>query len=456
LHVRALAIRRNPHLFTRAQGQLRQEPGASRAQRRRIVHQGDEIALKAYIEAHRNELVEEVRAAREQAEAESLLDVGLPTTQKEWVSFLEENQSSWRRALETAPAERGKLSARIQARAGLGAAPRLNPELGPGQGWAPQWAHLEAGFYCLETPLGELYWCYVASIGRTVYAMPLSLYDAPMRLLSVSLLEPFHKAFGPISLALRDAGVPDNSTTKAHVLEVAVHEFRQDSVLLKVVGAEPARNAPARRVDGVPAGGEEEVGEMADCDFLKKLAGLGSDAESEGDSIVSSDEPSSDGDLDEDDEGEADDDDGGVGAPRKPPGTHVVDNLSNQYFTFVDNRGFPDVKVLLRPRWATAEFLGGVGVEKSKTMTPHKVGDLRERPVRSFLVLRAWALGRFRQNGFHLTKSVRKKFLERETAALLSACRAHAPVGQLGVGNAVANEMIWEYARAVLPASFPA
>ena len=78
------------------------------------------------------------------------------------------------------------------------------------------------------------------------------------------------------------------------------------------------------------------------------------------------------------------------------------------------------------------------------------VGDLRARPVRAFLVLRAWAVGRFQHNGFHSTKSVRQKFLERESEALKAAILAHSPVGEQTTGNAEADRMIREYAPGLL------
>ena len=112
----------------------------------------------------------------------------------------------------------------------------------------------------------------------------------------------------------------------------------------------------------------------------------------------------------------------------------------------MDNRGYDNVKVLLRPRWLA--FLGGAS--KSKTLAPHLVGDLRARLVRAFLVLRAWAVGRFQYKGFRLTRSVQQKFLERESEALKAAIRAHSPVGEPTAGNAEADMMIREYAPGLL------
>ena len=153
-------------------------------------------------------------------------------TEQQWVSFLDENHNRWRRALDTAHVERRKLSRRLQAREGLGEAPRVYPALSASQGWAPQWAHLQAGVHCFVSAAGEKYWCYVASIGRTVYALLLSLDDRAKRILCLRLVEPFHEAFRPISVVLAAAGVPDNSTTQAHLLEVSVVEFWEDRVKL--------------------------------------------------------------------------------------------------------------------------------------------------------------------------------------------------------------------------------
>jgi hypothetical protein len=449
LSIRGLAIRKNPGWLSRGRGQLRQQPLLSRKQRRRIVHQGDEALLKAYIDKNRAVLSEELKVVRDVAEAERVTETGLPATKQEWVSFLDEDQDRWRRALDTAHVERRKLSRRLQARPGLGEARRVYPAPAASHGWAPHWAHLEAGCYCFQTAAGDHYWCYVASIGRTVYAMPLSLYDHGKRILSLRLVEIFHETFRPISAALGVVGVPDNLTTQAHLLELSVVEFREDCVLLQVLGSERVTPAAPRRADGVleETLEAEEEEEVADAAFLRKLAGLGPDADSDGDSIVSSDESTcSDRELDEGDGSEECEEGGAAGVERKAAGTHVVAELSNEYFTFVDNRGYENVRVLLRPRWV--EFLAD-GI-KSKTLTPHLVGDFRARPVRAFLVLRAWAVGRFQHRGFHLTKSARKKFFERECAALKAAIRAHPPVGEPSVGNAEADGMIREYALGLL------
>ena len=52
--------------------------------------------------------------------------------------------------------------------------------------------------------------------------------------------------------------------------------------------------------------------------------------------------------------------------------------------------------------------------------------------------------------GFHLTKSVRKKFLERESEALKAAILSHSPVGEPTIGNAEADMMIRQYALGLM------
>ncbi len=63
MNVRALAIKKNPWLFGRACG--RAFGSCADANPRGIVHQGDEDALKAYIEKHREELQAEATAIRQ-------------------------------------------------------------------------------------------------------------------------------------------------------------------------------------------------------------------------------------------------------------------------------------------------------------------------------------------------------------------------------------------------------
>ena len=75
----------------------------------------------------------------------------------------------------------------------------------------------------------------------------------------------------------------------------------------------------------------------------------------------------------------------------------------------------------------------------SKQVTPRDYGEDRNNPVRSLLLLRAWALWRARKDGWADARSCRAKrfneqeaFLERGARALNAPCRL--------LGNTAANK----------------
>ena len=61
---------------------------------------------------------------------------------------------------------------------------------------------------------------------------------------------------------------------------------------------------------------------------------------------------------------------------RAPPHTHTA--WHNDYFTLTDNRSFPNLRMQIRPRFATDAFLGDKLC--SKTLRPELFGDTRESP----------------------------------------------------------------------------
>ena len=77
LSISALAMRKNPALFSRPQGQLRQQTFLSRSQRRRILNEGDEVLAKCIdidpsgrIRLSRKEALAEVAAQENSSESE--------------------------------------------------------------------------------------------------------------------------------------------------------------------------------------------------------------------------------------------------------------------------------------------------------------------------------------------------------------------------------------------------
>lgn len=88
MNIRALAIRQNPDLLKRGGGKLHWESSVSKRLWRSITHQGNEAALKAYIDQNREELEREARALREVSKsAAALTKTELPLTSEEWAQL---------------------------------------------------------------------------------------------------------------------------------------------------------------------------------------------------------------------------------------------------------------------------------------------------------------------------------------------------------------------------------
>ena len=66
---------------------------------------------------------------------------------------------------------------------------------------------------------------------------------------------------------------------------------------------------------------------------------------------------------------------------RMPAGTHVY--AKNGYATFIDNRGYADVRCKLLGRWCTEEELGGA-VAVQEHHRPHARRDAREASSESY------------------------------------------------------------------------
>ena len=91
MNVRALAFRRRPELFTRAKGRMRWEGEVEKAERCRVVHRGDEEALKEFMDANREDLEEKLSEIRRVATAQAVAIHALPYSHEEWVSHIEQN-----------------------------------------------------------------------------------------------------------------------------------------------------------------------------------------------------------------------------------------------------------------------------------------------------------------------------------------------------------------------------
>jgi hypothetical protein len=81
---------------------------------------------------------------------------------------------------------------------------------------------------------------------------------------------------------------------------------------------------------------------------------------------------------------------------RAKAGTFVV--WANQYFYTSDQLPFDYVRVRMHPHWAKPEHLGHHAM--SRALVPRHVGDARHDPIRTYMLLKAWALWRANLDGW--------------------------------------------------------
>ena len=192
----------------------------------------------------------------------------------------------------------------------------------------------------------------------------------------------------------------------------------------------------------------EDEDDAAFVNLLKKLEPLnGSDCEGDLESMCSSEDSDSGSDGAEDD---ADSDKAELEEVaevfRKAPGTFTI--YSNGYFSFTDNPAYPDIKVLIVPRWRKAGLLGTEAM--SKTLVPTHYGDTRENPVRTTLLLKSWMLNRATRHGFCNAKASRRRLFAREAAELRAAVVGMSSVAAPTTGNTYADDIIREWTPHVL------
>ena len=111
------------------------------------------------------------------------------------------------------------------------------------------------------------------------------------------------------------------------------------------------------------------------------------------------------------------------------------------YFLVWDHPSFEFLRIEMRNGWRQP-LPNGMGVNScTKQVMPRLVGENRDDPARTLLLLRAWALWRGRQDGWADAQRGRARhfreqaaLLEKDIAAMASPCRL--------LGNAKANSLL--------------
>ena len=445
LNVRALAVRANPDWFPRARGRLRWEAEVTAEEQSAITHQGDLKAIDRYIADHREELEAELARVRHSARLRHEASSAVPWSDDDWHRFLDENDDKFRNLLRGASDRRRAASQKVVASAGMEEAARVYPARSPSSGHCPAFSHLGAGLFCFVPEPQSKFVCYVATIGYTVFGMPLSSTGLGFEF-DLRFAPPFHEAMKPLPHLFAVWGIRDVASCMVHSLDWSIRRIEVDRVVFSITGAERVRK-PA----GVPATVPAPETEDAELDWAFDKVGRLEEEDEDLASVCSSDESgasSSSGESDDEDheDGSSEDDEGMPPAARKPAGTHVY--YTNGYFTFIDNAGYNDIKCVALPRWCGKNHLGDKN--RSKTVTPDNFGDSRAAPTRARLVLRAWMLWKANTGDFASKRASRRRVFDAERDRLRADIIALSSAAQPTTGNAAADKAIRQWAPLVL------
>ena len=374
--------------------------------------------------------VDEVKRGRDFAEFEAQYSSVYPVTSEDWLIYLEKHDMEFRSLMYKAGAKRSKLSERVKARPDVLESVRLYPVPSKSMGHSPRWSFLDPGIVCFKAATSSAkVTCFIANIGYQVYAVPLQSGIA-VKVCDVLLMPTFDKSCVPLTKLLELSCIPDEDDTEVFALDWEVHRIHSDRVSVRILGA--ARiDRRARTVKAKST----EVGEDRDDvlpDITMEWDELGN-RDSDMESMCSSDDATVE--SCEEDMGEDCEEDDKV---RKTKGENV--HYSNGYVTITNNTSFNDVKISVIPRWCTAEDLGVS--DKSKTVVPDHFGDVRENPVRAFIVLRAWMLFKARHNDFCNKRAYRRRLFAEDLKSLKSDVEALSSVKRPTTGNDNADAFI--------------
>ena len=477
MNLRALAIKRNPAFFKRAQGHLRSSATkASKSKRQQIVHQGDEEALATYIEEHRDELTRAARSIREEAAAASRAlsaDAEFPLRNMQWIRWLESHTVDWSTALREAHSIRRAVSCRVVATEDeFPDIPRLQPALPKLEQSFPCLSillHQEPGFYIFIEEQREPLLVYATTCQFIVWAVPFRHMSG--RCYELSHCTAFSKAIQPLQSIAAEHGFspavqvehamldsprrtkkgltfyisglkpvaklhrkPRQSSSKTHVDHGLEEAGPVDSEEEGVSSGEDSEDA-ASLWSGVESGAEAELEE---ADVVKKAP-----CEATLEALQEDDVPA---DEDEDDvpaeEAEPQDN-------RAKWGRHVFD--SDGYFVYVNNPNYPNIRVMLAGCWCQAHLMGDSAIAKkskeikqSKTIVIDHFDKDPKSPILSVMVLRAWACWRMQQHNFCSGHPRRDAFRQRMVANLRAdvqkyGCKAGS------IGHTKANELFRQW-----------
>jgi hypothetical protein len=456
VNVRALAIRKCPWWWERPRGQLWWEGGVSEEAKAQKVGSGNEEALSQFIDENRAELEAEALQIRNNAQvvlgSSSTIHGLMPYTNGEWLSWLEENAELFGSLLKEATAKRKHHSWRIVPDQILPAEERLHPSgLGGSTAeWEKKLLHSKPGFYSLlwgETHQ-QSHVFFTCSLLGEVWGLHLARASDAEFLLDLDCL--FCDVFRPLRQIVSD-DVQRCAPEAVHTLQLVMElvDIADKVAKLRLVSyiiIDKSYPKPKPKCDDHELDQDDMVHSDSDADLVSVASQVDDETadkvEEKGPQSASSSPPLSEDEL------------AGEAPARATAGTHVI--FTNGYFTLSNNktcypnsaiRIYLDCKIRILPKWQKDEFLGKKNAAKNANFA--EFGDDPDAPVLSYMVLRAWMLGRMKQGDFHNAKTCRKKWFAEELKGLQDDV-ASLGFGGHTTGNPAADNRILGWAPEVL------
>jgi hypothetical protein len=348
---------------------------------------------------------------------------------------------------------------RLTSREKYASVPRLEVKRDAGPIKPQKWvALLESGFYTLLFGKEKKRYFYLVSKAMLQrWAMEIVFFEHSRRFFLDTSID-LHSRLKPLRLVL-GAKLWAEPTCQVFRTFVEASEWVQDGILLKPIQVlpcshkTPGLDPKCLGVNDCNSDGNSDIFACTSASDAESMISVVSTlAEEVGDDDVENDvddtcsRASSGGSGDEAlDMAAVESDGGGAAEPgcRLPRNFHTVDHATwfSPYFTLTDNRSFRDLRMQVRTRYATPLLLGTSRLQRG--LVTHQFGDERSNPVRTMVVLRAWALQRLTQNGFTQAKPSRQMSYQLEFDSLVLAALDCNILGSKAAVDAIA---------AVLPA----
>ncbi len=400
-----------------------------------------------------------------------LTSFAVPVTRPQWHAWLDEHLDEFRARMLSATDRRRQRSKRVRARPDLPApARRIQPQAEQIQCHA-EWA------LNLENRMG---WHGIKTHRQGV----LMLFLMHLRGSTYCLTFRNRAATGPPTCLVDSgsvAGLVGKVKDLAHLETlfiddeiVGVWEFQIKGVATGNGGVtiSAERSRPIRKPKPAPpktrAEAEAEAGgEEADTDDdarLDRLNALGSDAESCESNIVDTDAESDKDTLASSMSAMPSDDDAATGADAEAAapapaaiGAHATGgagsvscprpgllSLWNDDYFWIWDSETEFIRVRIRSRFAQPDPIGMGTWCMSKQIFPRDYGETRAEPVRSLLILRAWAVWRARVSGWADERECRKTHFDEQEVLLERDVRALGAPDRL-LGNVKANALLQSF-----------